>query len=76
MAVTFRYTLSFHHVPGGGRDSERVRLKLEVHVEEVDYDKDASVLRIRGKNILENEHVKEFPVLNLVLVRSILWRLT
>ncbi|CAN7071990.1 unnamed protein product [Brassica oleracea var. botrytis] len=58
MAVTFRKVQ--REVPGGGRDSERVRLKLEVHVEEVDYDKDASVLRIRGKNILENEHVKAF----------------
>ncbi|XP_056851558.1 protein PELOTA 1 isoform X5 [Raphanus sativus] len=58
MAVTFRKVQ--REVPGGGRDSERVRLKLEVQVEEVDYDKDASVLRIRGKNILENEHVKAF----------------
>jgi protein pelota len=24
----------------------------------VDYDKEGSVLRVRGKNILENEHVK------------------
>ncbi|KAF3602451.1 hypothetical protein F2Q69_00034222 [Brassica cretica] len=112
MAVTFRYTLSFHHVslmvaedsddlwyaynlvstgdsvmavtfrkvqrevPGGGRDSERVRLKLEVHVEEVDYDKDASVLRIRGKNILENEHVKigAFHTLEIDLKRPFVLR--
>lgn len=29
----------------------------------VDYDKEGSVLRIRGKNILENEHVKVRNVL-------------
>ncbi|CAA6659832.1 unnamed protein product [Spirodela intermedia] len=31
---------------------------LEIKVEAVDYDKEGSVLRIRGKNILENEYVK------------------
>ncbi|XP_047319502.1 protein PELOTA 1 [Impatiens glandulifera] len=45
-------------VASGGRDSERVKLKLEIKVESVDYDKEGSVLRLRGKNILENEHVK------------------
>lgn len=30
----------------------------------VDYDKEGSVLRIRGKNILENEHVKVSDVLH------------
>lgn len=42
----------------GGGDAERVRLKLEVEVETVEYDKVASVLRVRGKNMLESEHVK------------------
>ncbi|TMW91114.1 hypothetical protein EJD97_014779 [Solanum chilense] len=42
----------------GGRDAERVKLKLEIKVENVEYDKEGSALRIRGKNILENEHVK------------------
>ncbi|XP_056851555.1 protein PELOTA 1 isoform X2 [Raphanus sativus] len=74
MAVTFRKVQ--REVPGGGRDSERVRLKLEVQVEEVDYDKDASVLRIRGKNILENEHVKigAFHTLELDLKRPFVLR--
>ncbi|CAN6915320.1 unnamed protein product [Brassica oleracea] len=74
MAVTFRKVQ--REVPGGGRDSERVRLKLEVHVEEVDYDKDASVLRIRGKNILENEHVKigAFHTLEIDLKRPFVLR--
>lgn len=42
----------------GAREAERVRLKLEVEVETVEYDKVASVLRVRGKNMLESEHVK------------------
>lgn len=42
----------------GGGEAERVRLKLEVEVETVEYDKVASVLRVRGKNMLESEHVK------------------
>ncbi|EFJ34804.1 hypothetical protein SELMODRAFT_81932 [Selaginella moellendorffii] len=42
----------------GGRDAERVRLKLEVLVEATEFDNIASVLRIRGKNLTENDHVK------------------
>lgn len=55
-AVTVRKVL--REAASGGRDAERVKLKLEIKVEDVDYDKEGSVLRIRGKNILENEHVK------------------
>ncbi|XP_008800974.1 protein PELOTA 1 isoform X1 [Phoenix dactylifera] len=55
-AVTVRKVLK--EKASGGRDAERVKLKLEIKVESVDYDKEGSVLRIRGKNILENEHVK------------------
>lgn len=42
----------------GNGEAERVRLKLEVEVESVEYDKVAAVLRVRGKNMLESEHVK------------------
>ncbi|KAG1363405.1 protein PELOTA 1 [Cocos nucifera] len=56
LAVTVRKVL--REMASGGRDAERVKLKLEIKVESVDYDKEGSVLRIRGKNILENEHVK------------------
>ncbi|KAK9138598.1 hypothetical protein Sjap_009192 [Stephania japonica] len=56
MAVTVRKVL--REAASGGRDAERVKLKLEIVVEAVEYDKEGSVLRIRGKNILENEHVK------------------
>uniref|UniRef100_A0A0C9RRV9 Protein pelota homolog n=1 Tax=Wollemia nobilis TaxID=56998 RepID=A0A0C9RRV9_9CONI len=42
----------------GDRDVERVKLKLEIEVEAIDYDNVAAILRIRGKNVSENEHVK------------------
>lgn len=56
LAVTVRKVL--REAASGGRDAERVKLKLEIKVENVAYDKEGSALRIRGKNILENEHVK------------------
>ncbi|XVF41583.1 hypothetical protein PTKIN_Ptkin01aG0290900 [Pterospermum kingtungense] len=56
MARTVRKVL---RETAGGRDAERVTLKLEIKVEAIDFDKEGSVLRIRGKNILENEYVKE-----------------
>ncbi|KAL5537982.1 hypothetical protein UlMin_044651, partial [Ulmus minor] len=75
MAVTVRKVL--RDVASGGRDAERVKLKLEVKVEEVaDYDKVGDVLRIRGKNILENEHVKigQYHTLELELHRPFVLR--
>ncbi|GAB2287160.1 CDP-diacylglycerol--glycerol-3-phosphate 3-phosphatidyltransferase [Dionaea muscipula] len=56
LAVTVRKVL--RQAASGGREAERVKLKLEIKVEVVEYDKEGSVLRIRGKNTLENEHVK------------------
>lgn len=80
MYVSYRKVL--REAANGGRDAERVKLKLEVKVEQVvclveqdfltvfvlylilfclqvaDYDKEGSMLRVRGKNVLENEHVK------------------
>uniref|UniRef100_R7W8Y6 Protein pelota n=1 Tax=Aegilops tauschii TaxID=37682 RepID=R7W8Y6_AEGTA len=41
-----------------GRTSERVKLTLEIAVESTDYDKEGSVLRVRGKNLSKNEHVQ------------------
>ncbi|PHT54191.1 Protein pelota -like protein [Capsicum baccatum] len=56
LAVTIRKVL--REAASGGRDAQRVKLKLEIKVENIEYDKEGSALRIRGKNILENEHVK------------------
>lgn len=74
MAVTVRKVL--REVASGGRDAERVKLKLEIKVEAADYDKEGSVLRIRGKNILENEYVKigAFHTLELELQRPFVLR--
>ena len=47
-----------HETASGGTDSQRVRLTLEVVVEHVDFDAVSCKLRLRGKNILENPHVK------------------
>ncbi|XP_059628682.1 protein PELOTA 1 [Cornus florida] len=74
LAVTVRKVL--REAASGGRDAERVKLKLEINVESVDYDKEGAVLRIRGKNILENEHVKigAFHTLEIDLHRPFVLR--
>ncbi|XP_043720647.1 protein PELOTA 1 [Telopea speciosissima] len=74
MAVTVRKVL--RESASGGRDAERVKLKLEIKVEAVDYDKEGSVLRLRGKNILENEYVKigAFHTLEIELHRPFVLR--
>ncbi|WRX22952.1 eRF1 domain 1/Pelota-like - like 5 [Theobroma cacao] len=73
MARTVRKVL---RETAGGRDAERITLKLEIKVEAIDYDKEGSILRIRGKNILENEHVKigAFHTLELELHRPFVLR--
>ncbi|KAH1105706.1 hypothetical protein J1N35_009474 [Gossypium stocksii] len=73
MARTVRKVL---RETSSGRDAERVALKLEIKVEAIDYDKEGSVLRIRGKNTLENEHVKigQFHTLELELQRPFVLR--
>uniref|UniRef100_K3Z780 Protein pelota homolog n=1 Tax=Setaria italica TaxID=4555 RepID=K3Z780_SETIT len=73
-AVTVRKVL--REMASGGRDAERVKLKLEIVVESVDYDKEGSVLRVRGKNITENDHVKigQFHTLELELKRPFVLR--
>uniref|UniRef100_A0A5B7BGN3 Protein pelota homolog n=1 Tax=Davidia involucrata TaxID=16924 RepID=A0A5B7BGN3_DAVIN len=74
LAVTVRKVL--REAASGGREAERVKLKLEIKVEVVDYDKEGSVLRIRGKNILENEYVKmgAFHTLEIELHRPFVLR--
>ncbi|KAL6142968.1 hypothetical protein ACLB2K_061243 [Fragaria x ananassa] len=58
IAVTVRKVL--REAASGGRDAERVKLKLEIKVDKVpEYDQEGGVVRVSGKNILENEHVKD-----------------
>ncbi|XP_057960906.1 protein PELOTA 1-like [Malania oleifera] len=56
MSLTVRKIL--REDASGERDPVRVKLKLEINVEAVDYEKEGFVLRVRGKNVLENHHVK------------------
>ncbi|CAO2821355.1 unnamed protein product [Amaranthus hypochondriacus] len=73
LAVTVRKVL---REASGRRDAERVKLRLEIIVESVDYDKEGSILRLRGKNTLENDHVKigAFHTLELELHRPFVLR--
>lgn len=73
MAATVRKVL---RETSTGRDAERVKLKLEIKVEAIEYDKVGSVLRIRGKNVLENEYVKigAFHTLEIELRRPFVLR--
>jgi len=42
----------------GGRGSEKVKLRLKVRVETIEYDMDVGELRFGGPNVTESEHVK------------------
>ncbi|KAH7664175.1 Translation release factor pelota protein [Dioscorea alata] len=77
-AATVRKVL--RETASGGRDSERVKLKLEIKVEDVDYDKEGMLLRIRGRNIIENDHVKigQFHTIEIephrpFILRKVVW---
>lgn len=43
---------------GAGSESERVKLKLMIAVEAVEYDAEGQQIRLKGRNLTENEHVK------------------
>ncbi len=42
----------------GSTSSTKVRTMLSLRVETVDYDTQASMLRVKGRNIEENQYVK------------------
>ncbi|CAJ0640236.1 13362_t:CDS:2 [Entrophospora sp. SA101] len=42
----------------GTVDSQRIRLTLGISVNNIDFDPQGGILRIRGRVILENKHVK------------------
>ncbi|GIL62954.1 hypothetical protein Vafri_17101 [Volvox africanus] len=43
---------------GTGADSERLKLKLTLQVETIEFDAEAGVIRIKGRNLTESEHIK------------------
>jgi len=56
----------------GSANSQRVRTTLTISVENIDYDTQACMLRLKGKNIVENEYVKmgQYHTLDLELNRK------
>ncbi|KAJ8570656.1 hypothetical protein K7X08_037628 [Anisodus acutangulus] len=40
------------------KNNSRVKLELEIKIATIDYDKSCSIIRVKGKTILSNEHVK------------------
>ena len=42
----------------GTSSSERVRLNLMIEVEQIEFDSQAGVLRLKGKNLTESAHIK------------------
>lgn len=43
----------------GSTGARRVKLTLTVSVEKVEYDSEADIVRVKGKSILENKHVRK-----------------
>jgi protein pelota len=43
---------------GVGSESERIKLKLTIKVEGIEYDGEGHAIRLKGRNLTENEHVK------------------
>lgn len=44
----------------GSSTSNRVRTTLAIQVETIDFDTQASMLRLKGRNVMENQYVKVF----------------
>lgn len=57
---------------GTGTESERIKLRLSLQVETIDYDAEGAQIRLKGRNLTENEHVKlgAYHSLELELHRS------
>jgi protein pelota len=54
-ATTFR---KIQRESGAGQESEKVKLKLSIRVEAIDFDPEGQEIRLSGRNLTENEHVK------------------
>ncbi|KAG2487184.1 hypothetical protein HYH03_014162 [Edaphochlamys debaryana] len=73
-ATTFRKVLLDK---GTGAESERLKLKLTLQVEGIEFDAEGGVIRIKGRNLTESEHVKlgAYHSLELELGRAFsLWK--
>ena len=54
-ATTFRKVT---RESGTGSESERVKLRVTIRVENIEYDADGQQIRLKGRNLTENEHIK------------------
>eukprot|EP01023_Acetabularia_acetabulum_P063481 TRINITY_DN7977_c0_g1_i1.p1 TRINITY_DN7977_c0_g1~~TRINITY_DN7977_c0_g1_i1.p1 ORF type:complete len:382 (-),score=71.96 TRINITY_DN7977_c0_g1_i1:157-1302(-) len=43
---------------GAGSSSEKIKLKLTLKIEDVDFDPEGGSIRLKGRNLSENEHIK------------------
>lgn len=50
----------------GSSTSSRVRTTLTIRVETIDFDTQACVLRLKGRNIVENQYVKVSTIIILL----------
>lgn len=55
----------------GSSTSNRVRTTLTITVETIDFDTQACVLRLKGRNIVENQYVKVYIVLSCLFYTHI-----
>lgn len=71
LANTFRKIS--RETASGAKDSERIKLRLCLEVEEVNFDQEGGELRIRGRNTTENEHVKigSYHTIEIVPTRAL-----
>jgi len=54
----------------GSSSSNKVRTMLSIRVETIDFDTQACVLRVKGRNVEENEYVK-VCILNIVIFTAV-----
>lgn len=52
----------------GSSTSNRIRTTLTIQVESVDFDTQACMLRLKGRNVQENQYVKVSRRLNYLLI--------
>lgn len=50
---------------GGATASSRVKFMLKISVEKIEFDAEQCALRVSGKNVEENEHVRVRPNLSI-----------
>ena len=70
-ATTFR-KVTLESSTGSTTGSNRVRTTLTISIEAIEYDTQGSVVRVKGRNIVENQYVKmgQYHTLDIELNRK------